>query len=95
MRYTLHTRFIADVVADLRARSVLVDKISASELSRKFIKSVLLVGRRERGGGEKLCGWRRRRVRNKAIEINCERWKGGEGRREGEREESAERPQFS
>ena len=30
--------------ADLYAQSVLVNKISASELTRKFIKSALLVG---------------------------------------------------
>ena len=41
---------------DLYAQSVLVNKVSASELSQKFIKSALLVGRRgvereKRGGG--------------------------------------------
>ncbi len=41
--YTLHTRFCTFCV-DLYARSVLIDKTSASELSRKFIKSALLVG---------------------------------------------------
>ena len=30
--------------ADLHAQSVLIDRISASEFSRKFIKSALLVG---------------------------------------------------
>ncbi len=30
--------------ADLHARSVLTNKISASKLSRKFVKSALLVG---------------------------------------------------
>ncbi len=30
--------------ADLHAQSVLINKISASELSRKFIKSALVVG---------------------------------------------------
>ena len=42
--YALHTRF-RTFGDDLRAQSVLIDKISASELSRKFIKSALLVGR--------------------------------------------------
>ncbi len=41
--YTLRTRFRTFCV-DLYAQSVLVDKISASELSRKFIKSAVLVG---------------------------------------------------
>ena len=41
--YTLHTRFCR-FDADLHAQSVIIDKISASELSRKFIKSALLVG---------------------------------------------------
>ncbi len=41
--YTLHTRFCT-FGADLYAQSVLSNKISASELSRKFIESALLVG---------------------------------------------------
>ncbi len=41
--YKLHTRFCT-LGADLHAQSVLIDKISASQLSRKFIKSALLVG---------------------------------------------------
>ncbi len=41
--YTLHTRFCT-FGTDLYAQSVLSNKISASELSRKFIKSALLVG---------------------------------------------------
>ncbi len=41
--YTLHTRFCT-FRADLLAQSVLISKISASELSRKFVKSALLVG---------------------------------------------------
>ncbi len=42
---TLHARFILHVLAPIfYARSVLVNKISASELSRKFFKSALLVG---------------------------------------------------
>ena len=45
--YTLHACFCM-FGADLYAQSVLVDKISASELSRKFIKSALLVGEAER-----------------------------------------------
>ncbi len=53
--YTLHTRFCM-FSADLYAQSALINKISASELSRKFIKSVLLVGvgvgvKGEWGGG--------------------------------------------
>ncbi len=42
--YTLHARFFRTFGADLHAPSVLISKISASELSRKFIKSALLVG---------------------------------------------------
>ncbi len=41
--YTLSTRFCT-FGADLHAQSVLSNKISASELTRKFIKSALLVG---------------------------------------------------
>ncbi len=41
--YTLHARFCT-LGADLHAQSVLIDKLSASELSRKFIKSALWVG---------------------------------------------------
>ncbi len=41
--YTLHTRFCT-FGTDLHARSVLINKISASELSRKFTKGELLVG---------------------------------------------------
>ncbi len=41
--YTLHTRFCT-FGADLCAQSVLINKNSSSELSRKFIKSALLVG---------------------------------------------------
>ena len=40
MPYTLQNTF----GADLYAKSVLINKISASELSRKFTKSALLVG---------------------------------------------------
>ncbi len=36
--------FLHVLGADLHAQSVLVNKISASELSRKFIKNALLVG---------------------------------------------------
>ncbi len=39
----LHTRFCR-FGADLHARWVLINKISASELTRKFIKSASLVG---------------------------------------------------
>ncbi len=42
--YTLHTRFFT-FGADLYAQSVIINKISATELSRKLIKSALLVGR--------------------------------------------------
>ena len=38
------TRVFAHFGADLHAESVLTDKISASEFSRKFTKSALLVG---------------------------------------------------
>ncbi len=41
--YALHTRFRM-FGADLYAQSVIVNKLSASELIRKFIKSALLVG---------------------------------------------------
>ncbi len=41
--YTFHACFL-HVRADLRAPSVLINKISVSELRRKFIKSELLVG---------------------------------------------------
>ncbi len=41
--YTLHKLFFT-FGADLYAKLVLINKISASELSRKFIKSALLVG---------------------------------------------------
>ena len=40
--YTLHSRF-STFGADLHAQSVIIDKISASELSQKFIK-VIIVG---------------------------------------------------
>ncbi len=46
--YTLHARF-GTFGADVYAQSVLIDKISASELTRKFIKSALLVGQILRG----------------------------------------------
>ena len=36
--------FFARLGADLRAQSVPINKISASELTRKFIKGALLVG---------------------------------------------------
>ena len=39
----LHARFCM-LGADLHAQLVLINKISASELSRKFIKGALLVG---------------------------------------------------
>ncbi len=42
--YTLHARFFCTFGTDLYAQSVLTNKISASELSRKFIKGPLLVG---------------------------------------------------
>ena len=41
--YTLHTRFHT-FGTDLYSRSVIINEISASELSWKFIKSALLVG---------------------------------------------------
>ncbi len=41
--YTLHTDYCT-FGANLYAQSALVNKISASELSREFIKSALLVG---------------------------------------------------
>ncbi len=43
--YTLHTR-LCTFVTDLHAQSVISSKISESELSRKFIKSALLVGKK-------------------------------------------------
>ncbi len=42
--YTVHTRFCT-FGADLYAQSELISKISASELSQKFIKSELSVGK--------------------------------------------------
>ena len=42
--HVAHT-FFCTLGADLYAQSVLINKISASELSRKLIKSALLVGR--------------------------------------------------
>ncbi len=39
-----HTFFFCTFGADLYAQSVIIHKISASELSRRFIKSALLVG---------------------------------------------------
>ncbi len=42
--YTMHTTRFCTFGANLYAQSVLINKISASKLSRKFIKSVLLVG---------------------------------------------------
>ncbi len=42
--YTLRTRFFARFGADLYAQSVIINRISASELSWKFIESALLVG---------------------------------------------------
>ena len=42
--YTLHARFFVTFGGDLNAQSVLINKISTPELSRKFIKSALLVG---------------------------------------------------
>ena len=44
--YALHTHFCM-FGADLHAQSALVNKISASELSRKFVKSALLVGEKD------------------------------------------------
>ena len=44
IQYTLHTRFFCTFGGDLYAQLVLINKISALELSRKFIKSALLVG---------------------------------------------------
>ncbi len=41
--YTMHTRFCM-FGTKLYAQSVLINKISASELSRKFVMSALLVG---------------------------------------------------
>ena len=41
--YTLHTRFCT-FGTDLHAQSMLINEIYVSELSRKFIKSALLVG---------------------------------------------------
>ncbi len=41
--YTLHTRFCT-FGTDLYAQSVIINNISAAELSQNFIKSVLLVG---------------------------------------------------
>ncbi len=41
-----HTPFFACLAPNLHAQSVLSNKISASELKRRFIKSALLVGSR-------------------------------------------------
>ena len=48
--FGIHThcmRVFCTLSADLYAQSVLIDEISVSELSRKFIKSALLVGKAE------------------------------------------------
>ncbi len=42
--HTLHAHFFCTFGANLYAQSVLIDKISASELSLKFIMGALLVG---------------------------------------------------
>ncbi len=42
--YTMHARFFCTFGADLQCQSVLINKISAMEFSRKFIKNALLVG---------------------------------------------------
>ena len=46
LEYVVHVActFFARLASDLYARSVLIDKILASELCQKFIKSALLVG---------------------------------------------------
>ncbi len=44
--YTLHITRFCMFDADLYAQSVFINKISASELSQKFIKIALLVGHR-------------------------------------------------
>ena len=44
---TLHARFCM-FGADLHAQAELINKISASELSQKFVKSALLVGKQRR-----------------------------------------------
>ncbi len=44
VRYTLHVHFFAPLALILCAQSVLICKISASELRQKFIMSALLVG---------------------------------------------------
>ncbi len=46
IHYTLHTRFCT-FGTELHAQSVLINKISALEFSRKFLKSALLVGKVE------------------------------------------------
>ena len=43
-RTHMHTRFFCTFGTDLYAKSVFINKISALELSQKFIKSALLVG---------------------------------------------------
>ncbi len=53
--YTLHKRF-STFGTDLYAQSVLINNISASDLSRKLIKGALLVGRKgeaREGGRQK------------------------------------------
>ena len=51
--YTSHTRFHT-LGADLHAQSVLINKTSASELRRKFMKSaLLLVGKKQQQADQK------------------------------------------
>ncbi len=62
----------ARLAPDLYAQSVLIHKISASELSRKFIKSALLVGNWSLAVCPRtMC----------AVMMSRERGRGGEGRR--------------
>ncbi len=60
--HILHTRFCT-FGTDLYAQSVLSNKISASEISQKFIKSALLVGKRCRRRGREKKGELGKRMR--------------------------------
>ncbi len=58
----MHTH-VCTFGADLYAQSVIINKISASELSRKFIKSALLVGEGSSCRKDVRPYWKRKRRR--------------------------------
>ncbi len=64
--YTLHTCF-CEFRVDSRAQSVLSNKISASELSQKFIRSALLAGQGSNKNNHTKHGFLKRK--KKALEL--------------------------